>query len=150
LFFFFFFFSSRRRHTRFSRDWSSDVCSSDLTVDLHVAEDLGLYFHAHAQRPCLATQCPCLATQCPCLRAGIRPEGGTHRQQRQRGARELVVWRGRDPVLAPDTASAGSGWTIRCTTRRNSSRWQRHTGSAGPGGSPRPPCSSRRWCGWVS
>src|SRR6266511_2458506 len=30
--FFFFFFSSRRRHTRFSRDWSSDVCSSDLTL----------------------------------------------------------------------------------------------------------------------
>src|SRR5207302_1555235 len=28
--FVFFFFSSRRRHTRFSRDWSSDVCSSDL------------------------------------------------------------------------------------------------------------------------
>src|SRR6266542_3602790 len=27
---FFFFFSSRRRHTRFYRDWSSDVCSSDL------------------------------------------------------------------------------------------------------------------------
>src|SRR5690606_40828677 len=26
----FFFFSSRRRHTSFSRDWSSDVCSSDL------------------------------------------------------------------------------------------------------------------------
>src|SRR5690606_40107884 len=26
-----FFFSSRRRHTSFSRDWSSDVCSSDLT-----------------------------------------------------------------------------------------------------------------------
>src|SRR5207245_7618310 len=28
--FFFFFFSSRRRHTRCYRDWSSDVCSSDL------------------------------------------------------------------------------------------------------------------------
>src|SRR5256884_2560572 len=28
----FFFFSSRRRHTRCSRDWSSDVCSSDLTT----------------------------------------------------------------------------------------------------------------------
>src|SRR5437870_13481125 len=27
--FFFFFFSSRRRHTRWPRDWSSDVCSSD-------------------------------------------------------------------------------------------------------------------------
>src|SRR2546422_9657898 len=30
---FFFFFSSRRRHTRCSRDWSSDVCSSDLGAD---------------------------------------------------------------------------------------------------------------------
>src|SRR5256886_12613448 len=28
---FFFFFSSRRRHTRFDCDWSSDVCSSDLS-----------------------------------------------------------------------------------------------------------------------
>src|SRR3712207_8626846 len=28
----FFFFSSRRRHTRYWRDWSSDVCSSDLTA----------------------------------------------------------------------------------------------------------------------
>src|SRR6266487_6010159 len=27
---FFFFFSSRRRHTRWTGDWSSDVCSSDL------------------------------------------------------------------------------------------------------------------------
>src|SRR3712207_6269886 len=27
---YFFFFSSRRRHTRYWRDWSSDVCSSDL------------------------------------------------------------------------------------------------------------------------
>src|SRR5438874_9832995 len=31
--FFFFFFSSRRRHTRSLRDWSSDVCSSDLYTD---------------------------------------------------------------------------------------------------------------------
>src|SRR5256885_10979812 len=28
---YFFFFSSRRRHTRLQGDWSSDVCSSDLT-----------------------------------------------------------------------------------------------------------------------
>src|SRR5690606_40609505 len=33
----FFFFSSRRRHTRFSRDWSSDVCSSDLREPALVA-----------------------------------------------------------------------------------------------------------------
>src|SRR2546422_6329359 len=31
----FFFFSSRRRHTRCSRDWSSDVCSSDLEQVAH-------------------------------------------------------------------------------------------------------------------
>src|SRR2546427_11927696 len=30
----FFFFSSRRRHTRFDCDWSSDVCSSDLTCQV--------------------------------------------------------------------------------------------------------------------
>src|SRR5207253_8111371 len=35
---FFFFFSSRRRHTRWPRDWSSDVCSSDL----HRAHKLGI------------------------------------------------------------------------------------------------------------
>src|SRR3712207_7660072 len=29
----YFFFSSRRRHTRYWRDWSSDVCSSDLATD---------------------------------------------------------------------------------------------------------------------
>src|SRR5207245_4932567 len=34
----FFFFSSRRRHTRCYRDWSSDVCSSDL--DLVVIGDM--------------------------------------------------------------------------------------------------------------
>src|SRR3712207_2959554 len=39
----FFFFSSRRRHTRYWRDWSSDVCSSDLPpaypADSHVVRD---------------------------------------------------------------------------------------------------------------
>src|SRR5256884_758502 len=34
-----FFFSSRRRHTRCSRDWSSDVCSSDLVVGLTDSPD---------------------------------------------------------------------------------------------------------------
>src|SRR5689334_24789974 len=33
-FLFFFFFSSRRRHTRWNCDWSSDVCSSDLSREL--------------------------------------------------------------------------------------------------------------------
>src|SRR5258707_1018244 len=33
-----FFFSSRRRHTRYWRDWSSDVCSSDLMIVPHDVE----------------------------------------------------------------------------------------------------------------
>src|SRR5690606_39551031 len=39
-----FFFSSRRRHTRFSRDWSSDVCSSDLVLDIvdHFVNQYGI------------------------------------------------------------------------------------------------------------
>src|SRR2546428_5548099 len=39
----FFFFSSRRRHTRSDRDWSSDVCSSDLMPD----EDTHPFFPDH-------------------------------------------------------------------------------------------------------
>src|SRR5690606_28356061 len=35
-----FFFSSRRRHTRFSRDWSSDVCSSDLAAFFQISDGL--------------------------------------------------------------------------------------------------------------
>src|SRR3989449_10190892 len=39
----FFFFSSRRRHTRCSRDWSSDVCSSDLNYSHDLIFDTGRY-----------------------------------------------------------------------------------------------------------
>src|SRR5690348_17373550 len=55
---FFFFFSSRRRHTRWTGDWSSDVCSSDLgRVALgDLAADAGVLSHcarnvAHGRRP---------------------------------------------------------------------------------------------------
>src|SRR3712207_5955265 len=36
------FFSSRRRHTRYWRDWSSDVCSSDLFLATRAAFKMGL------------------------------------------------------------------------------------------------------------
>src|SRR2546426_11613345 len=39
--FFFFFFSSRRRHTRLQGDWSSDVCSSDLILELSRRVEFG-------------------------------------------------------------------------------------------------------------
>src|SRR5699024_4274219 len=38
-----FFFSSRRRHTKSKRDWSSDVCSSNLKTDKNVQ----MYFNYH-------------------------------------------------------------------------------------------------------
>src|SRR5437868_10188314 len=49
------FFSSRRRHTRSKRDWSSDVCSSDLEVLLRTAAMYGgdyvkAYTLAHCDR----------------------------------------------------------------------------------------------------
>src|SRR6266849_3337414 len=42
-----FFFSSRRRHTRSTRDWSSDVCSSDLALE----EDTKLEYRLEIHRP---------------------------------------------------------------------------------------------------
>src|SRR2546422_516185 len=76
---FVFFFSSRRRHTRCSRDWSSDVCSSDLPrscattfrswseaasrLDLHARP------HAHVDVLVVVVDLP----QCPRRRVTNRP-----------------------------------------------------------------------------
>src|SRR6267378_7194441 len=49
MYYVFFFFSSRRRHTRSLRDWSSDVCSSDLEPGLGTYEDFE-WFRSEAER----------------------------------------------------------------------------------------------------
>src|SRR5690349_24107545 len=55
-FFFFFFFSSRRRHTRSLRDWSSDVCSSDLGSDaIFLIENGKLKFESYYKLPAAQT-----------------------------------------------------------------------------------------------
>src|SRR3712207_6994629 len=63
--FFFFFFSSRRRHTRYWRDWSSDVCSSDL--------------RATGRRP----SPPPSAAGSAAPRPAGRPAGGARRRDRR-------------------------------------------------------------------
>src|SRR5690349_10908870 len=52
----FFFFSSRRRHTRSLRDWSSDVCSSDLDVVQHVLYDNYLQAQILSQEEVVSAQ----------------------------------------------------------------------------------------------
>src|SRR2546428_4373471 len=46
----FFFFSSRRRHTRSDRDWSSDVCSSDLIYGILERQFRGTFAKAERQQ----------------------------------------------------------------------------------------------------
>src|SRR5687768_12321784 len=73
---FFFFFSSRRRHTRCSRDWSSDVCSSDLVLHTcfgyaHIVKDrLTGYPFLRELRDCVATHLSLEAAQ-PGLDAAV-------------------------------------------------------------------------------
>src|SRR5690606_18742910 len=84
------FFSSRRRHTRFSRDWSSDVCSSDLSQRALLLDQLlcwerrrrGTNFHELAhheglhQRQHLVLGQPDLINP----QSWFWDDGGTHRQ----------------------------------------------------------------------
>src|SRR5256885_11481977 len=59
----FFFFSSRRRHTRLQGDWSSDVCSSDLSLNTTVT------FNGTSVLPFSTTLVPVSATFVSCAPA---------------------------------------------------------------------------------
>src|SRR5436309_5266448 len=101
-FFFFFFFSSRRRHTRFSRDWSSDVCSSDLPCRLQRQDSGGrlLLPAHHRQGPARlrrhrvpaagdeASECAC-SYACACDRDHLRGQA-RRRQIGRASCRERV------------------------------------------------------------
>src|SRR2546429_5296096 len=64
-----FFFSSRRRHTRCSRDWSSDVCSSDLLVSAGFLE--GFYYKPRIDYDLLAKHSKGLIALSACLRGPV-------------------------------------------------------------------------------
>src|SRR5690625_6296237 len=85
----FFFFASRRRHTRWPRDWSSDVCSSDLVQ--HRTPDLYRSVVAHVGVETSLTR------------------GCAGRPGSVRGARTPLVHKSRvslGSLSAPDTASS--------------------------------------------
>src|SRR5699024_11599399 len=60
LFILLFFFSSRRRHTRSKRDWSSDVCSSDLKNNKTIYPILFIISAAHLLNDSLQAVIPAM------------------------------------------------------------------------------------------
>src|SRR5437660_12398333 len=74
--FFFFFFSSRRRHTRWPRDWSSDVCSSDLGGLLYWGQGRGTKAERLPLLLLIAGGVPLIAYFIETLRAGALAYGG--------------------------------------------------------------------------
>src|SRR5438874_7613383 len=107
--FFFFFFSSRRRHTRSLRDWSSDVCSSDLIQrgpDFH-RPDL-LLFHSRIF-PILCRNSPDCGIF-PLLSQGHRLvplSSSSHRDSPDDISRFLFDWR---PILLMLTVRGTLKW----------------------------------------
>src|SRR6266702_2947597 len=95
----FFFFSSRRRHTRWPRDWSSDVCSSDLRSRLELSAPAG--YRAQAAQAtgggCGTNQGDRLEGAGPALQA-LCPAGGGRQGPAQdhhrRGARTAGLYLG--------------------------------------------------------
>src|SRR5204863_1724453 len=96
----FFFFSSRRRHTRSLRDWSSDVCSSDLLCQTSPAKQF-----SGAAAPLCSVRSP----------RDSRPFGKTHlsqalfeqkslEQKRERSPRKPAALP--EPVWPPQTTAA--------------------------------------------
>src|SRR5207249_9018843 len=62
--------SSRRRHTRSKRDWSSDVCSSDLSSQIPPQRALATREKREFRSPCQHQRAPCL---CESSGAALRP-----------------------------------------------------------------------------
>src|SRR5690606_41203566 len=92
-----FLFSSRRRHTSFSRDWSSDVCSSDLEVSTPPPPLLGADHTAGAEE------------------AGLRDRGGSRSTAGVRSVGTSALDHTREPF--PASVSDGKIGRASCRER---------------------------------
>src|SRR5699024_12120813 len=92
----FFFFSSRRRHTRSKRDWSSDVCSSDLCPHFTVSI-VGLMVRAAGRDRQCFVRTKCVVWKRYCFRRGCFhsvPAGFQLRSEERRVGKECRCrWR---------------------------------------------------------
>src|SRR6266487_5908179 len=128
-----FFFSSRRRHTRWTGDWSSDVCSSDLTTVAERLKPESVYLRFLAFREALGFEVlpatggnsrfgvlaqrlragglVCLLADRDVTGGGIEVEFFGQKARMMGGAAALAIQTG--AALLPVTLwFEGSGWTI--------------------------------------
>src|SRR2546429_8179427 len=100
-----FFFSSRRRHTRCSRDWSSDVCSSDL-----FAPDPGLVGQIRDIRIVTAYARACPGSTIPTTYEAVLADGSrvpfSRTYDKKHPPRLHVIFLDRE---SPDAVSQGDG-----------------------------------------
>src|SRR5438876_8565206 len=90
----FFFFSSRRRHTRWTGDWSSDVCSSDLPVKVGLMSNpdrpmtIGAVAALSGRRPSSIRYYEQIGLLPPAARASGRRVYGPDRSEERRVGKE--------------------------------------------------------------
>src|SRR5690606_40621353 len=98
---------SRRRHTRFSRDWSSDVCSSDLRRNLDLRARLRAVVVASPLRDQVAET---MATLDQRKAEGAQPERLYELVEQSRGTPCLADWMGYEIGRASCREGAGDWW----------------------------------------
>src|SRR5947209_17965578 len=100
------FFSSRRRHTRYWRDWSSDVCSSDLAITSGHVRAAGL--DVYSKEPC--TDSPLRSEERRVGKECRSRRSPRHQRTKGRGAHKHV------PARQTRTALQVSDLTPTCTS----------------------------------
>src|SRR5690606_39888892 len=104
---FFFFFSSRRRHTRFSRDWSSDVCSSDLLFSI-------FQMNSQTVKPNdpLAHTYSIVARDAKTGEMAVAVQSHWFRSEERRVGKECGGWCGPDELEESRRGSSGKGTRV--------------------------------------